>query len=374
MFLSLPRAATAVVIGLVALVATAVSPATAGTSNWRDISPPGSEDSSLRDVETAGGATWAIGLRTDATTHPFAPVAMLWTRSGWQAPPQPADQGRLDDLAVYAPDQVWAVGTRYETVDGTEKGHGHALLQRWNGAVWNEVTLPFPEGTSQSTLSAVDTDTNGVVWVYGGYANADGEYFPALFRGNTGGSGQWTLLPADTGLTWVSRLKAVPGGVYAVGDGISHFDGTSWTRQSMPPTLDGAMFDGIAIRTTNEIWAAGYTRDETLWRRPVIVRYDGRSWRAVRTPAETAQLSDITFDGSGRPIAVGESLDPAVSQDGNYVLTPGPRGSLTHDEEPSGAGYLSAAATDSTGRTWIVGGAAGAENGISPSAYAGIRR
>ncbi|WP_329541057.1 hypothetical protein [Streptomyces sp. NBC_01358] len=374
MRLSLPRAATAA--ALAAVVATAVSPASANTSNWRDISPPGSEASILRDVETGGGATWAIGRRTDAATGSSTPVALRWTRAGWQAPPQPTDQSRLEDLTVGAPDQVWTAGTRNETVDGTEKGHERALLQHWNGSAWNEVTLPFPEGVDQSTLSAVDTDADGAVWVYGGYTNAGGEYFSVLFRGDADAGGHWTLLPAETGLTWVSQLKAVPGdGTYAIGDGISRFDGTSWTRQNMPPTLEGAMFDGIAVRTTtNEVWAAGYIRDETLWRRPVIVRYDGRSWRRVRTPAETGQLSDIAFDGSGRPVAVGESLDPAVSPDGNYVLTLGPRGSLIQGEELPGAGYLYAAASDSAGRIWAVGGAAGAENGMPPSVYAGIRR
>ncbi|MFI8367995.1 hypothetical protein [Streptomyces sp. NPDC085466] len=57
---------------------------------------------------TAGGATWAVGLHNDETTQPFARVAMRWTGTGWQAPPQPAENGRLDDLAVGAPDQVRA--------------------------------------------------------------------------------------------------------------------------------------------------------------------------------------------------------------------------------------------------------------------------
>ncbi|WP_395365699.1 hypothetical protein ACHGLA_32405 [Streptomyces sp. YH02] len=372
--LSLPRATTALAVGLAAVVATAASPAAADTS-WRDVSPADSNGSVLYDVETAGGATWAVGLRSDATTRPFAPVAMRWTAKGWQAPPQPADHGRLDDLAVGAPDKVWAVGTRHETVGETDWDRGRALLQHWNGTAWSEVALPFPEGAGDTSLSAVDVDAGGSVWVYGGYADTTGEYVPVMFRGDADGGGDWTRLPADTGLNWVSQLEVGPGGVaHAIGDGVSRFDGTSWTMQSLPPSLDGAMYDGIEMRGANDIWAVGHIRDEKLWRRPVIVRYDGRAWRTVRTPAETGQLFDIAFDGSGSPVVVGETMDPAVNPAGNYVLTPGPRGFLTRTEEPPGAGYLYGAATDAAGRVWTVGGTAGAEGGISPSAYAGIRR
>ncbi|MFK3728653.1 hypothetical protein ACI2LJ_00100 [Streptomyces sp. NPDC088090] len=375
MFLTLPRSAMALAIGLAAVFGAAAPPAAAHGGNWRDVSPSDGDGSVLFDVETTRGATWAVGLRSDATTRPFAPVALRWTGTGWQSPPQPADHGRLDDLAAGAPDEVWAVGTRYEAVGDTDWDRGRALLQHWDGAAWSEVALPFPEGASGTSLSAAAVDEGGSVWVYGGYADAAGEYVPALFRGDADGGGDWTRLPADTGLNWVSQLEARPDGVLqAVGDGVSRFDGTSWTKQRLPPALDGALFDGIETRAADDVWAVGHIRDEKLWRRPVIVRFDGRAWRTVRTPAETGQLYDIAFDGSGRPVVVGETLNPEVEPDGNYVLTPGPQGFLTRTEEPPGAGYLYGAATDAAGRVWTVGGTAGAEGGISPGAYAGVRR
>ncbi|WP_435972087.1 hypothetical protein [Streptomyces sp. Qhu_M48] len=375
MTLSVPRAATAVAVGLAAFVAVAASPAAADSQNWRDVSPSGSSGSVLFDVETAGGATWAVGKRTDETTRPWAPVALRWTSEGWQAPPQPADHGRLEDLAVGAPDEVWAVGTRYEAVGETDWDRGRALLQHWNGTAWSEVAPPFPKGASDTSLSAVDVDAKGAVWAHGGYTDATGEYVPALFRGNADGSGGWTRLPANTGLNWVSQLEVGPRGVvHAIGDGVSRFDGTSWTKQTLPPALDGAMFDGIEVRAANDAWAVGHIRDESLWRRPVVVRYDGRAWRTVRTPAETGQLFDIAFDGSGRPVIVGETMNPDVNPAGNYVLTLNLKGVLTRTESPRGAGYLYGAATDAAGRVWTVGGAEGAEGGISPSAYAGVRR
>ncbi|MFC7219657.1 hypothetical protein ACFQLX_16010 [Streptomyces polyrhachis] len=370
MSLSPPRAATALAIGLVAVITTAVSPASALTHDWQDVSPPDSTNSVLFDVESARGGTWAVGGRRDPATRLFAPVALRWTGTGWQAFPQPADHGSLEDVAVGAPDEVWALGTRIDAVSN----QGSALLQHWDGTAWREVTLPFPQGASEVSLSAVDVDAGGSVWVYGDYADTSGDYHSALFRGEADGSGGWTSLPASTGLTWVSRLEAGPGGVvHAVGDGVSRFDGTSWTKQSLPPSLNEAMFDGIEVNAANEIWAVGHARDNHLWRRPVIVRYDGDAWRTVRTPMETGQLFDIVFDSSGSPVAVGETSNPAVNPAGNYVLTPGPQGFLTRTEQPPGAAYLYAAATDTTGRVWTVGGAAGAEGGAYPAAYAGIR-
>ncbi|MFF9070582.1 hypothetical protein ACF09E_35075 [Streptomyces sp. NPDC014891] len=375
MNLSLPRAATAVAVGLASFVAVSAAPAAAETHHWRNVSPSDSDGSVLFDVETAGGATWAVGSRSDATTRPFAPVALRWTGTRWQAPPQPAEHGRLEDLAVGAPDQVWAVGTRNEEVGEDDWDRGRALLQHWNGKAWRAVELPFPEGAQWTSLSAVDVDARGAVWVHGGYTDASGEYLPALFRGRADGSGGWTMLPADTGLTWVSQLEAGPGGVVlAIGDGVSRFDGGAWTKQKLPSELDGAMYDGIERRSGNEIWAVGHIRDENLWRRPVVIRFDGRAWSVVRTPAETGQLFDLAFDGSGRPVIVGETLNPEVNPAGNYVLTLGPDGLLKRAENPRGAGFLYGAATDEAGRVWTVGGAAGADGGVSPSPYAGIRR
>ncbi|MEU2658312.1 hypothetical protein ABZ615_23685, partial [Streptomyces sp. NPDC007325] len=340
MRLSLPRATAALFVGVAAVVATTVSPAVAETHSWRDVSPAGSDGSVLFDVESAKGATWAVGSRSDDTTRPFAPVALRWTGKGWQAPPQPADHGRLEDLAVGAPDEVWAVGTRHETVGESDWDRGRALLQHWNGTSWSEVALPFPEDADATYLSAVDVAA-GSVWVHGGYTDATGTYVPAMFRGDADGGGDWTRQAADTGLNWVSQLEVGPGGVaHAIGDGVSRFDGTKWTKQDLPPALDGAMYDGIETRGANDIWAVGHIRDEALWRRPVIVRYDGHTWRTVRTPAETGQLFDIAFDGSGRPVVVGETMNPEVNPAGNYVLTPGPRGVLTRTEEPPGAGFL----------------------------------
>ncbi|MFF8607155.1 hypothetical protein ACF06X_14540 [Streptomyces sp. NPDC015346] len=374
MFLSLPRAATALAVGLAVAVTTAASPAAADIHTWRDISPSDSDGSVLFDIETADGATWAVGLRRDATTRPFAPVAMRWTGTGWEAPAQPAAHGRLADVAVGAPDEVWAVGTRHETVGEDGWDGGRALLQHWDGAAWSEIVLPFPEGVVQTSVSAVDVDADGSVWVYGGYADAAGQYVSVLFRGDAGGGGGWTRLPGDTGLAWVSQLEAGPGGiVHAIGDGVSRFDGTAWTKQSIPRTLDGALLDGIEVRAADDIWAVGHVRDARLWRRPVIVHFDGQAWRKVRTPAETGQLYDIAFDGAGRPVAVGETQDPAVNPSGNYVLTLDAQGVFTRTEEPPGAGYLYGATADATGRVWTAGGSAGAEGGMSPSAYAGIR-
>ncbi|MEU7697014.1 hypothetical protein ACF064_27090 [Streptomyces sp. NPDC015492] len=375
MNLSLPRAATAVAVGLASFVAVSAAPAAAETHQWRNVSPSDSDGSVLFDVETAGGATWAVGSRSDATTRPFAPVALRWTGTRWQAPPQPAEHGRLEDLSVGAPDQVWAVGTRNEEVGEDDWDRGRALLQHWNGKAWRAVELPFPEGAEGTSLSAVDVDARGAVWVHGAYADASGEYLPALFRGRADGSGGWTLLPADTGLTWVSQLEAGPGGVVlAIGDGVSRFDGKAWTKQKLPSELDGAMYDGIERRSGNEIWAVGHIRDENLWRRPVVIRFDGRAWSVVRTPAETGQLFDLAFDGSGRPVIVGETMNPEVNPAGNYVLTLGPDGRLKRTENPRGAGFLYGAATDEAGRVWTVGGAEGADGGVSPSPYAGIRR
>ncbi|MER7173483.1 hypothetical protein [Streptomyces mesophilus] len=361
----LSYAALAMAAGLtfVSLLAT---PA-AAEQQWRDISPPGGEGSVLVDVESAGASTWAVGKRFGSRLEPERPVALRWTGKAWQEPALPEQYGPLLDVSVSGSGQVWAAGT---AVDVTADGQSlRAMLLRWKGGVWQKTAPPVPDTATDSWLDAVESTADGRLWAFGGYKDAQGAA-SVLFHRDTAGA--WTTLPANTGLNWVAGLEAAPDGTLtATGDGVSHFDGRTWVKQPLPHS--DMILDGLNVRSANDIWAVGFRPDETLWRRPAIVHFDGRSWREIPAPLETGQLYDISFDGSGRPVIVGETQDTAVNEDGNYILTRNQRGAFTRTESPAGAGYLYGAATDQAGNIVTVGGAAGAADSISPGSYAGLR-
>ncbi|WP_432103752.1 hypothetical protein [Streptomyces sp. bgisy091] len=349
------------------LTLSAAQTATAAGQTWRDVSPTTGAGSILRDVESSGTTAWAVGGVLGTGKSPETLLAVRWTGRGWERSVLPAEHGRLLDVSGGAHGQPWAAGA--ETLTTAEGQSSHALLVSRQHGSWRRAALPLPATATDSGLDALDTTADGQVWAYGWYATEEGGV-NILFHRDTAGT--WTTLPADTGLNWVDSIEAGEDGTLtATGDGISRFDGRSWARQALPD--DNTVLAGIEIRSAHDIWAVGFHPDEELWRRPAIMRFDGKSWREIPAPQETGQLYDIAFDGSGRPVIVGETADTTVDEDGDYVLTRDRSGAFTRTESPSGAGYLYGASTDPSGRVWSVGGAAGAVGGVSPAAYAGLR-
>ncbi|MEU9359523.1 hypothetical protein AB0D35_15650 [Streptomyces sp. NPDC048301] len=354
-------------LALALTVLTTQSAAAAGPA-WQDVSPEDGAGTVLTKVESAGATTWAVGKVLRDGKNPEVPLAMRWNGRSWERSALPTDRGALADLSVSAPGQVWAAGTAVEsTAEGNESAR--ALLLRRAGSAWRTVSLPVPATATDSGLSALDTTADGQIWAFGWYSDEQGGG-NVLFHRDAAGT--WSTLPADTGLNWVDGFEAEPDGtLVATGDGVSRFDGHTWVEQALPG--ENTILAGVEVRSARDIWAVGFHPDEELWRRPAVLHFDGHTWRELPVPAETGQLYDVAFDGSGRPVIVGETQDAAVDEDGNYVLTRGRNGAFARTESPSGAGFLYGAATDRTGKVWVVGGAAGAVDAVSPGAYAGLR-
>ncbi|MEV6108167.1 hypothetical protein AB0M28_26175 [Streptomyces sp. NPDC051940] len=363
---ALLRPVAVATLGLAAAL-TAAAPAVASPEPWRDVSPAGAADSVFYDVESRGGETWAVGISIDAS-NAMHPYAARWTGSGWETPAQPTSgEGRLDELAVAGPDDAWAVGSAFSD------RASEAVLQHWDGTAWTRIGLPLPVDASHAGLSAVTVAGDGSAWIAASYSTAE-EFRYAVLRRDADGS--WSEVPGGAELGWLSQLQTAPdGSVYAITNtGIVRFDGTRWTGSPLPAQLDGALYDAVEVRSADDVWAVGHLRHEAFWRRPVVIHFDGHAWREVRTPAETGQLYDIAFDRQGRPVAIGESQNPAVSPNGDYVLTLDRTGRFTHTESVPGAGYLHGATADESGRIWAVGGTndPAGPSGL-PYAFAGIR-
>jgi len=115
----------------------------------------------LYQVDEEAGAMWAAGLRVDP--FGFRPLALRREGASWVATEQPVTSGRLDDIAVKAPDDVWAVGAiEMDSPRPTQK----PLVEHWDGSRWGLVpTPPLPDGASGS-FSTV-TAAGDALWVAG---------------------------------------------------------------------------------------------------------------------------------------------------------------------------------------------------------------
>ncbi|WP_129838635.1 hypothetical protein [Streptomyces sp. RFCAC02] len=356
-----------VTVGLVAgafALGVVSSPASAAP-RWQEVTPD-LADTLLYEVESGRGATWAVGIEASDWT----PVALRWTGRGW-ADTSPLGSGSLSGIAPGPGGEAWAVGT---------SGADEPVAQHWDGTAWQSVGLPLPDGM-RGGLYSVAVSPEGTVWVGGGAFPAPDD--PSGVREqlllSRGTDGTWTrvAVPADGSVgSTISILAVADDDVYVLGsEGFAHFDGTSWTRQRLPAGLADrkvVLYD-IERRGDGELWAVGHVEDDALWRRPVVLRFDGRAWNEVPVPEETAELHGITFDRNGRPVIVGQTIDLAVDPAASYLLTTDRHGRLVRRQSPAGAGMLESADTDDAGRVWVAGAADNVADPSVTAPYAAVR-
>jgi hypothetical protein len=312
--------------------------------------PTGVTDGVLYRVEgNAPNALWTVGvdLTRDGEALAFSPLALRREEGRWVETKQPLTSGRLDDLAVRGPNDVWAVGSAPDAIDGLP------LVQHWNGHRWTVVASPgLPPGWVGG-FGSISTAPNGDLWITGGAQTPDGsEVEDLVYRF---AKGRWYPVPID-GLSHLSyvwnTIPLSPQDVWAVGiGGIAHFDGRTWTPVKLPGDTGPRRLSvqDLVVRGPNDIWAVGHRPDDALWRRPLILHYDGTTWTELATPADTAQLHSIQFV-AGQPVAIGEN--PESGRESYLLVRKGD--SFVRAEGPKDAGSL----YDSVlvhGRIWAVG-------------------
>ncbi|WP_460514810.1 hypothetical protein [Flindersiella endophytica] len=322
---------------------------------WTE-SPTGQASAILYRVEATGGSMWTVGIELNGG---FAPLALRRDGTRWTKPEQPFASGRLDDLAVTARDDVWAVGSTPDAVESKP------VLEHWDGSAWTIVQAPeLPPGEYGGFSAVATAGPDQDVWVYGSSAPVGEDWRQLLYRYR---DGRWT--PVD--LAGTEHILAAwdlnpitPDNVWLWGvGGIAHFDGTSWKQAELPGDTGERHINiqDVVVRADDDIWAVGHRPDDELWRRPLVLHFDGRSWTEIPSPAITGQLHGIEFL-RGRPIAVGEN--PQTTETLVLGLD---CDRFVRTSEPPNAGSLYGSVIDG-GRLWAVGTGA-PEPGTVPRAY-----
>ena len=100
---------------------------------------------------------------------------------------------------------------------------------------------------------------------------------------------------------------------------ILHFDGTSWRSVASPVlgTNDNSALNGIAAIAPNNIYAVGYQPAENGAVLPLVEHFDGHSWSVVTIPDADSPgivLTSVSADSANDVWAVGTSTDqPSLS-------------------------------------------------------------
>ena len=194
--------------------------------------------------------------------------------------------------AISASD-AWAIGSP-DAAPGM-------LVWHWNGARWLPVPAPdpvppgpaVPGGPARCSADALAVSPDGMVWVFGERGDLEDPGGCML---------HWNGRDWATGPGWAEGVAAVapgPGDLWVfVGDfpiagplNAAHFDGTAWSSVKLP--VDPGT-ESVSALSPGDIWLAGSAPSGTATR-PVVMRWNGRSWSAVPLPAVRLPEGDASI-------------------------------------------------------------------------------
>ena len=255
-------------------------------SRWRPVPAanplPGQDDLDGVSARTARDV-WAVGARGTNRA-----LVLHWNGITWKSVPNPTIKNGgslLVSVAAISAANAWAVG-----------GYGgfpsKALIEHWNGKAWQQIASPYK---APANLSGVAASSASNVWAVG--ADNSGGVLILHWNGKA-----WRRVPAPSpvdsellGVTVTSATNAWAVGDYSLGTDkentlIEHWNGRSWTRVASPTPPEGAVLLGVAAKSASLAFAVGQTTPLTLppqnkVAQTFLVRWDGRAWRRVTTPA-----------------------------------------------------------------------------------------
>ncbi len=274
----------------------------------------------------------------------FAPAAAA-PASRWTIVPSAKNvhSGSLAAVSCPARNACVAVGTQ------DTAGRNVKLIQRWDGRRWTAQASPNPAGATSSSLTAVQCADPSNCIAVGQYNTATGTRTLALRWTNH----RWTRMatpnpPAAvsglSGLACTGPTNCIAVGGYFVNTGASHhyslavhWNGRQWRIVSTPnvPNTFDSVFLGVACTAPTKCFAVGYSHARNVTR-PLIARWNGRSWSIVASPnlpdSADNELTSVACAAATRCTAVGRSDYGTLVQRWN-----GTAWSITRSPNPAGS-------------------------------------
>lgn len=243
---------------------------------------------------------WAVGtlLTTAGDDQTFIEH---WNGFQWKIVPSPNPAGAanssLHTVAAVSHSNVWAVG---ETRNSS--GSASTLIEHWNGHSWQIVSSPNASGSTSSFLLGVATVPHDEdVWAVGASFNSAGAFQALIERWN---GHMWQIVPSTapaggdlSGVAAVSHNDVWAVGDFEVSIGhlrvlIEHWNGHTW--QAVPgvnPAGSSSVFlNGVTVVSHNNVWAVGNAFNTTGSCQNLIEHWNGHAWSIV----PSANLGGLT--------------------------------------------------------------------------------
>jgi hypothetical protein len=233
------------------------------------------------DVLSANDA-WAVGhFDAGGFDHP-QPLVERWDGASWTSVAVPwHEDSELLGVAEVAANDVWMVG-------GDQQG-GDALIAHWNGSGVTAVAHPNP-GTF-NRLYAVSALGPNDVWAVGEFTSPISRTLALHWNGST-----WTQVqtPSGSGYSHLYGVTALASNdVWAVGDdGNStltlHWNGSQWTRVASPNLGFSTTLRAVSAAPDGTVWAVGDSAADSF-----TLRWSGSQWQVVPSPSPGMHFLDL---------------------------------------------------------------------------------
>ena len=269
-------------------------------SGWKQVTSPAPSGARSKNLDAVSAASatdaWAVGFYENSSNANL-PLTVHWNGTVWKVVKSPAPSGgtgtQLTGVSAVSATDAWAVGNY------TPSSGGNAtLLLHWNGTAWKQVTIPTPDGATNTRLFAVSADSATDAWAAGQYENSSRMTLPLLLHWNGSGWKQVTSPAPSTdtnevsGVSAVSATDAWAAGEYQNSSGVYvplllHWNGSGW-KQVTSPAPSGATFTelyGVSADSATDAWAAGLYVPSSGGYESVTLHWNGTAWKVVKTPA-----------------------------------------------------------------------------------------
>ncbi len=306
------------------------------------------------------------GLSVQALPAQAAPAAPAAT-SGWRladvlgSGAANIDPALPDGVAVPGPDSAWSIWNGCTWPCGSS--NPPPVVQHWNGRSWAPIPARDLRGLSAMAVAA---SSPGDAWLFGSFpgqtagTTTDGALHwngttwsrrtvPAwLIKAN--GSGDTDFYPEDFGRNgmWAFSMGGYLGEKAAFA---GHYRGGRWTKVRLPYIPDA----DVAAVSASDIWMLGSSRP-ALPSRMVLMHWNGRRWGSISLPRQRVAGSPAGVTAIG-PRDLWVPWYPAKAGAQEYLLHwTGGRWSKVRLPDGDNGGPVT---TDGAGGFWGTGFAAG---------------
>ena len=186
-----------------------------------------------------------------------------------------------------------------------------AFALHWDGTSWTCVPTPTSFVYGMTDMTGISASGRNDVWAVGTESSYNTSNAVAIHWNGSA----WSVSPTGLDNPYENELygvfAAARNDAWAVGADLTgpfalHWDGTLWTRQSLPANVAP---NAIAAAGPNDVWVVGYKDDNARRPLPDSAHWGGGSWQEVVTPNpnHNGALLGVGALASGLFAGVGES-------------------------------------------------------------------